>query len=68
MEILQELNQELAEHLTRMEGGRHEWLEQKADLEESLEESFQDLQVANERLNQLEEELEATELQRARLE
>ena len=51
-----------------MEGGRHGWLEQKADLEELLEESFQDLQVANERLHQLEEELETTELQRERLE
>ncbi|KAL3931785.1 MAG: hypothetical protein SGARI_004121 [Bacillariaceae sp.] len=51
-----------------MEAGRHELLEQKSELEESLEESFQDLEAANERLHELEEQLEATELERASLE
>jgi chromosome condensin MukBEF ATPase and DNA-binding subunit MukB len=47
-----------------MEAGRHELLEQKSDLEESLEETYRDLETANERLHELEETLEETQIER----
>ncbi len=67
VQTLKQDNHELSIHLTHMEAGRHEWLEQKSELQESLDETFHDLEAANERLHQLEETLEATELQRASL-
>jgi chromosome segregation ATPase len=61
-------NLALKQHLEGMEAGRHDWLDQKTDLEESLEEAFQDLENANIRLKELEDQLEQTESQRALLE
>jgi chromosome segregation ATPase len=55
--------EELSAHLTRMEAGRHDLLEQKSELEESLDETFRDLEAANERLHELEETLEATRIE-----
>lgn len=60
--------QDLRDHLMKMESVRHEWLEQKSEMDESLDETFSDLESANERLHQLEEALEAAELERASLE
>jgi chromosome segregation ATPase len=61
-------NLALKQHLEGMEVGRHGWLDQKIELEESLEEAFQDVENANIRLRELEGQLEQTECQRALLE
>jgi len=55
---------ELRNHLSLMEKGRHDLLEHKSELEESFEEIQHDLEIAQERLHEAEALLEKAVLER----
>lgn len=61
--LLSECN-ELRNHLSLMEKGRHDLLEHKSELEESFEEIQHDLEIAQERLHEAEALLEKAVLER----